>query len=117
GLRERATLLRIAPHLAEPFRFLIPVYAQAGRNYDNPLKMRLGLVFYDLLAGSFGIHRHKRISQEEALQLAPQLDRQGLKGAFVYYDCRTNDSRLVIEVIKSAHQYGATITNYTSVAG
>jgi glycerol-3-phosphate dehydrogenase len=117
GLRERATLLRIAPHLAEPFRFLIPVYAQSGRNYDHPLKMRLGLVFYDLLAGRFGIQRHKRISQEEALQLAPQLDDRGLKGAFVYYDCRTNDSRLVIEVIKSANQYGATIANYTSIAG
>jgi glycerol-3-phosphate dehydrogenase len=117
GLRERATLLHIAPHLAEPFRFLIPVYVQAKRNYDNPLKMRMGLVFYDLLAGSFGIHRHKRISQQEALQLAPQLDPQGLKGAFVYYDCRTNDSRLVIEVIKSAQQHGAAIANYTTVTG
>ena len=117
GLRERAILLKIAPHLSEPFRFLIPIYRQSTRNYDHPLKMRLGLVLYDLLAGGFGLGRHQRISREEALKLAPQLDAQGLKGAFVYYDCRTNDSRLVIEVLKSAHQYGATIVNYTSVTG
>jgi glycerol-3-phosphate dehydrogenase len=117
GLRERATLLKIAPHLAEPFRFLIPIYEQSKRNYDHPLKMRLGLVFYDLLAAGSGLGRHQRLSREEALQLAPQLDAQGLKGAFVYYDCRTNDSRLVIEVLKSAHHYGATIANYTTVTG
>jgi glycerol-3-phosphate dehydrogenase len=115
GLRERHTLLRIAPHLAEPFRFLIPLYEQAKRNYDHPLKMRMGLVLYDLLAGSFGIERHKRISREEALQLAPQLDGQGLKGALIYYDCLTNDSRLVIAVIKSAHQQGATVVNNTAL--
>jgi glycerol-3-phosphate dehydrogenase len=117
GLRERATLLKIAPHLAEPFRFLIPIYEQAKRNYDHPLKMRLGLVFYDLLAGGFGLGRHQRISREDALKLAPQLEARGLKGALVYYDCRTNDSRLVIEVLKSANQHGATIANYTTVTG
>lgn len=117
GLRERATLLRVAPHLAVPFRFLIPLYKQTKRNYDRPLKMRLGLVLYDLLAGSFAIQQHKRIGREEALQLAPQLDEEGLKGALVYYDCLTNDSRLVIEVLKSAHQNGATIVNHTSLTG
>lgn len=117
GLRERALLLKLAPHLNEPYPFLIPIYQQARRNYDHPLKMRAGLILYDLLAAGFGrsngIGRHRRISREEALQLAPQLDRTGLKGAFIYYDGRTNDARLVIEVIKSAHARGAVIANYT----
>lgn len=117
GLRERATLLKIAPHLAEPFSFLIPVYQQSKRNYDHPLKMRAGLILYDLLAGRFRLERHRRINRQEALQLAPQLDSQGLQGAFVYSDCRTNDARLVIEVLKSANQQGAIIANYTTVEG
>ncbi|HEY6399874.1 MAG TPA: glycerol-3-phosphate dehydrogenase/oxidase, partial [Blastocatellia bacterium] len=48
---------------------------------------------------------------------APQLDSRGLKGAFVYYDAVTNDSRLVIEIIKTARKLGAEIANYTRAAG
>src|SRR5581483_10535519 len=121
GLGERALLMKLAPHLAEPFPFLIPIYKQSRRNYDHPLKMRAGLVLYDLLSAGFGrgggIGRHQRISREEALTLAPQLDRQGLKGAFLYYDGRTDDARLVVEVIKSAHERGAVIANYARVVG
>jgi glycerol-3-phosphate dehydrogenase len=115
GLRERATLMKIAPHLAEPFAFLIPIYQQPKHNYDRPVKMRLGLFFYDLLATGAGLARHKRITRAEALQLAPQLDEQGLKGALLYYDGLTNDARLVIECLKTAAQQGARIANYVSV--
>lgn len=117
GLRERARLLSIAPHLVEPFPFVVPVYEQARRNYDHPLKMRAGMVLYDLLAGKYNLARHRRLSRDEALQLAPQLDARGLKGAFVYYDCRTDDARLVIEVLKSAHARGAVIASYARVTG
>jgi glycerol-3-phosphate dehydrogenase len=117
GLRERAILTEIAPRLAEPFPFVIPIYKNRRRNYDLPLKMRLGLWLYDLLAGRYNLARHRRLSRDEALRLAPQLDPQGLKGAFVYYDAVTNDSRLVIEVIKTAHERGAEIANYTRVCG
>ena len=112
GLRERAELLKLAPHLAEAFPFVIPIYQDRRRNYDHPLLVRAGLFLYDLLAGKYNIQRHRRISREEALELAPQLDPRGLKGALVYYDGRTNDARLVIEILKSAHAYGASIANY-----
>ena len=117
GLRERATLTRNAPRLARPFPFIIPIYKNRRRNYDRPLKMRLGLWLYDLLAGRRNLARHRRLSCGEALRLAPQLDPRGLKGAFLYYDAMTNDSRLVIEVIKTARMRGAEIANYTRVAG
>jgi glycerol-3-phosphate dehydrogenase len=117
GLRERAILTRIAPHLVEPFPFLIPIYKNPRRNYDHPLMMRAGLWLYDLLAGKYSFARHRRLSRDEALKLAPQLDPQGLKGAFLYYDARTNDSRLVIEVMKAAHERGARIANYTRLTG
>jgi len=117
GLRERAILAKTAPGLARPLPFVIPIYENSRRNYDRPLKMRLGLWLYDLLAGRYNFARHRRLSRDEALSLAPQLDPQGLKGAFLYYDAVTNDSRLVIEVIKTARERGAEIANHTRVAG
>ena len=112
GLRERAELLKLAPHLDDPLEFVIPIYADKRRNYDHPLLVRAGLFLYDFLAGKYNIGRHRRISQAAALQIAPQLDPRGLKGALVYYDGRTNDSRLVIEIIKTANEHGAAIANY-----
>lgn len=112
GLRERAELLKLAPHLAEPFPFVIPMYQDRRRNYDHPWLVRAGLFLYDLLAGKYNIQRHRRVSREAALELAPQLDPRGLQGALVYYDGRTNDARLVIEVLKSANTQGAAIANY-----
>ncbi len=117
ALIERSILSQVAPHLAEPFPFVIPIYKTSKRNYDHPLKMRAGLVFYDLLAGRYGFGRHKKLTPEEAIELAPQIDTAGLKGAFLYFDALTNDSRLVIEVIKAAHDRGAAIMNYTRVDG
>lgn len=117
GLRERAILMKIAPHLAEPFEFMVPIYKDSRRNYDHPLKMRLGLWLYDLLAGEYNIGRHLKLNRDEALKHAPQLDPRGLKGAFLYYDARTDDSRLVVEVIKAARERGAEIANYVRVTG
>lgn len=115
ALVERGILTRIAPHLTEPYPFVIPIYKDSRRNYDHPLKIRAGLFLYDLLAGRHNFSRHRRLTREEALKLAPQLDPSGLKGAFLYYDARTNDTRLVIEVIKAANEHGAAIANYTKV--
>jgi glycerol-3-phosphate dehydrogenase len=115
GLKERAELLKLAPHLDEPLEFVIPIYAERRRNYDHPLLVRAGLFLYDFLAGKYNIARHRRISPAAALQLAPQLDPRGLKGALVYYDGRTNDSRLVIEIIKTAHAHGAAMANYVKL--
>lgn len=117
ALVERAILTRTAPHLTEAYPFVIPIYADSRRNYDHPLKMRAGLILYDLLSMGHGFERHRRLSREEALALAPQLDPRGLKGAFLYYDGRTNDSRLVVEVLKAAHEQGARIVNHARVRG
>jgi glycerol-3-phosphate dehydrogenase len=115
ALLERSVLARIAPHLTAAFPFVIPIYADRRRNYDHPLKMRAGLVLYDLLAGRQNFAKHRRLSRVEALNLAPQLDPRGLKGAFLYYDALTNDARLVIEIVKAANKHGAAIANYATV--
>jgi glycerol-3-phosphate dehydrogenase len=117
GLRERAILTRIAPHLAEPFPFLVPVYRESRRNYSHPILMRAGMILYSLLAGRFGPGRHRKLSRAEALEYAPGLDPEGLEGALLYYDGLTNDSRLVIDLLKSAHREGACLINHVKVTG
>jgi glycerol-3-phosphate dehydrogenase len=117
ALQERAILSRIAPHLVESFPFIIPIYREARRNYDHPLKIRAGLALYDLLAGRHRLNRHRWLSPEEAMTFAPQLDPSGLKGALLYSDGLTDDSRLVIEVLRTAFERGATIANYTRLLG
>ena len=46
-LRERETLLRIAPHLVKPLEFLIPFFRGSRA---SALKMRVGLALYDALS-------------------------------------------------------------------
>ncbi len=119
ALRERATLRRLAPHLCEPLPFLIPLY-EGGR--VSPLgaskwRLRIGLRLYDWLAGKQNIEPHRWLNPSAVLNIAPTLAADGLRGGFLYYDCLTNDARLVIEVIKAAAGFGAVIVNYAEARG
>ena len=119
SLHERAVLSRIAPHLSKPLEFLVPVYSSSERSPlgANKLKLAAGLWLYDLLAGRQNIGRHRWLSCDAALGHAPALDPEGLRGAFIYYDCLTDDARLVIEVIKTAAAHGALAANYVAARG
>lgn len=111
ALHERNRLARLAPELAEWLPFLIPIHGRGWRVW----RVRIGLWLYDLLAGFPAGLRHRRVSREEALALAPFLKREGLRGAFLYYDCRTNDTRLTLAVLRSARDAGAVTANYCRV--
>ena len=119
ALSERATLRRIAPHLSKPLAFLVPVYEGGAQSPlgSNKLKLRAGLWLYDLLAGRKNIERHRWLTREAALKIAPALGAKNLRGAFIYYDCLTDDARLVIEIIKAAARYGAVVANYAQASG
>ena len=119
ALRERETLSRIAPHLSRRLAFLVPLYRRGLQSPlgSNKLKLRLGLTLYDLLAGGRNVGRHRWLAPDEALKLAPALDSEGLRGAFLYYDCLTDDARLVVEVIKAAAAMGAVVANYAAARG
>ena len=119
SLHERAVLSRMAPHLSKPLQFLVPVYSSSERSPlgANRVKLAAGLWLYDLLAGRQNIGRHRWLAKQDALKIAPALDPGGLRGAFLYYDCLTDDARLVIEVIKAAAAHGALIANYATTRG
>jgi len=111
ALHERNRLTRLAPELAEWLPFLIPIYGGGWGVW----RVRIGLWLYDLLAGRPPGRLHSRIGRDEALRLAPFLNPAGLRGAFLYYDCRTNDARLTLAVLRAARDAGAVTANYCRV--
>src|SRR5512133_3682437 len=55
-LRERETLLRIAPHLVKPLEFLVPFYRRSAL-YRT--KLRAGMLLYDLLSYDKSLPGHR----------------------------------------------------------
>ncbi|MBI1798963.1 MAG: glycerol-3-phosphate dehydrogenase/oxidase [Candidatus Eisenbacteria bacterium] len=109
ALIERAALSRMAPALARPRRFVVPLY-RGGRL--APWKLRLGLRLYDFLAGARGLAPYAMARPREALELEPALAAQGLQAAGVYSDLVMDDARLAIAVARDAEAHGARIHTY-----
>lgn len=113
SLRERETLLRIAPHLVRPLPLLIPIYRGARR---GRLLMRAGMLAYDLLSLGKSVPRHKMLSRRQALERVSGLNPDGLKGAAEYYDAQVEFAeRLVVENVVSAFEHGARVVTYARV--
>ena len=112
SLRERKTLMGIAPHLVRTLPFLAPVY-RSGRR--GRLWMGAGLFLYDLLAAGASLGRHRWLGAEAAVALEPALANDGLRGAFLFYDAQMNDARLCLENVLDAAERGATVRNHLEV--
>lgn len=108
---ERALLMRLAPHLVQPRNFLVPVYT-----WSYALQLVTGLWLYDIISSKQKSPFHKRIPLDEVVRLAPMIRKDGLMVGYLYHDCKTNDARLLIEVLKSAVRHGATVANYVEVS-
>jgi|688.fasta_scaffold03142_12 glycerol-3-phosphate dehydrogenase len=109
---ERAVVHNIAPNLVKPEKMLLPLYQ--GGTYSKFLTS-FGLALYDFLAAVKKSERRVMVSSKEALKLEPLLKAEKLKGAGLYYEYRTDDARLTIEIIKTAIDKGADCLNYCEV--
>ncbi|MGD9890342.1 MAG: glycerol-3-phosphate dehydrogenase/oxidase [Dehalococcoidia bacterium] len=110
SLRERAVLLRTAPHLVRALPFLLPSYR--GDRHGLPA-LRAGLTLYDLLAWGGGLPRHRALSAPRALTAEPGLRPVGLQGGLAYWDCQVEmPERLCIENVLRARDDGATTISY-----
>ena len=110
-LRERERLLRNAPHLVQPLPFLLPSYDASP--FDR-LKLRAGMVLYDVLSYDKSLPNHRHLNARETLVLEPGLRRAGLQGAFLYYDGQiTFTERLNVENAIAAQEAGAALYNHT----
>ena len=112
SVSERAVQARVAPHLVKPLPFLVPVYEGARVGLET---LNIGLWIYDTLA-MFRVPRvHKTFRGKRALNVEPALRAEGLRGAIEYYDCFTDDARLVLENVIDAQAAGALCRSYTEV--
>jgi glycerol-3-phosphate dehydrogenase len=75
----------------------------------------LGLKVYNVLAGKYGFGASEILSREEALERLPTLKTEGLRGGVVYYDGQFDDARLLVNLVQTAAEQGATLLNYAPV--
>jgi glycerol-3-phosphate dehydrogenase len=114
SLRERETLLRIAPHLVRPLAITIPIYKHGRRRAT----IRAGMIAYDLLSQGKSLPKHRMAPVEETLRETPGLNAQGLVGSAVYYDAQVEFAeRLVFENVLAAIEHGAKVVTYAAVTG
>ncbi|MBW3618815.1 MAG: glycerol-3-phosphate dehydrogenase/oxidase [Actinobacteria bacterium] len=112
ALAERATLLRVAPHLVDLRRFVLPV---AG-GWSQRLYIGAGLGLYDGLGGRRG-GRFRALSPTALADRAPAVRSDLFEGGFEYSDGVTDDARLVIAVARTARQLGARLVTQAQVTG
>jgi glycerol-3-phosphate dehydrogenase len=107
ALQEREVLLRAAPHIIWPLRFVMPHMP----NLRPAWMIRAGLFLYDhlarreLLPGSRGINMRRHAAG------APLID--SIKRGFVYSDGWVDDARLVALNAVDAQEHGAVIKTRT----
>jgi glycerol-3-phosphate dehydrogenase len=112
ALKERGLLLQNAPHLVHDLAFVVPNYDW----WEAPF-YGLGLKLYQWLAGKYGFGTSRILSKEETLEHLPTLKTEGLRGGAVYYDGQFDDARLLIHMVATAFDEGATLLNYVEVTG
>ena len=68
-------------------------------------------------AESWSPERHRVISGEEVLELLPALASREPTSGYLFYDCQTDDVRLVLTVLGEAERFGAVCANRLDVTG
>ncbi|HEY3186854.1 MAG TPA: glycerol-3-phosphate dehydrogenase [Solirubrobacteraceae bacterium] len=114
SVRERERMRRLAPHLVRPQEFVFPLYRGGPVGFWT---LAAGLWGYDVLAGLWSVRRHRMLRPRALVEAEPTLRRDGLKGAGLYWDYRTDDARLVLETAMAAAREGAVVLSYAAVTG
>ena len=145
ALLERSLLVALAPHLVRPLPLVVPAFEGArpdrlvgvGLNlYDVMSRERLrsrrgkraraeraqnaSVATRSSRTGgeeteSWSPERHRMISGEEVLELLPALAAREPTGGYLFYDCQTDDVRLVLTVLGEAERFGAVCANRADV--
>ena len=122
SIKERQTLMRIAPHLVHPLPVLVPTY---GHGLKGQEAMTAALKINDWISCDRNLYltdpqKHipagQMLSKQECLAQLPDLPCEGLTGAACFYDAQVyNSEQLVLAFLQSAAQRGAQVANYTRV--
>jgi glycerol-3-phosphate dehydrogenase len=134
ALLERQLMVALAPHLVRPLKMVVPAFD--GARPDR--LVGVGLNMYDVLSvdkirrprvrrrrGSddgggegeeWSPDRHRTISGEDVAELLPALAAREPTSGYLFYDCQTDDARLVLTVLGEAERFGAVCANRLEVA-
>jgi glycerol-3-phosphate dehydrogenase len=131
ALLERQLMVKLAPHLVTPLEMVVPAFG--GGRPDR--LVGIGLNMYDVMAtprlrgrraarraaengeGDWSPARHRLISGEEVIERLPALEARQPSGGYLFYDCKTDDARLVLTVLGEAERFGAICANRLEVVG
>jgi len=140
ALLERQLMVMLAPHLVRPLPMVVPAFE--GARPDR--LVGVGLNLYDVMSvdrdrlrsrrarrsrsaraaedgpqggESWSPERHRVISGEEVVELLPALAGREPTSGYLFYDCQTDDVRLVLTVLGEAERFGAVCTNRVDVTG
>ena len=131
ALLERQLMVQLAPHLVYPTPFLVAALGEERRDR----RVGLGLNMYDVMATTrvgrsrremrsskeedeafyWSPDRHRTVGRDEVLEMAPALAARDPKDAYLFYDCQTDDVRLVLTVLGEAERFGAVTLNGADV--
>jgi len=125
ALLERQLMVKLAPHLVKPLPMVVAAFD--GARPDR--LMGLGLNMYDVMAApalrgrrsagreetDWSPARHRIISGEDVVRLLPALEQRHPSGGYLFYDCQTDDVRLVLTVLGEAERFGAICANRVEV--
>ncbi|AHF92422.1 FAD-dependent oxidoreductase [Opitutaceae bacterium TAV5] len=112
ALHERGRLAKNAPHLVHNMEFVIPNYSRFDQVFYG-----VGMKVYDRLAGRLGLGHSLVLSRDEAIRRLPTVETHGLKGGVLYHDGQFDDSRLAINLARTAAGLGAVVVNYCKCTG
>ncbi len=112
ALRERALMLRNAPHLAHALEFIVPCYSRLEMLYYGA-----GLKMYDWMAGSRRLVPSRVISRNAAVERVPRIRSGGLAGAVTYADGQFDDARYAIALLTAFRNAGGHAINYARAVG
>jgi glycerol-3-phosphate dehydrogenase len=144
ALLERQLMVALAPHLVRPLPLVVPAFEGAhpdrlvgvGLNLYDVMSVERGRrrgrrarrartterppgsapAAPSLDAGeSWSPERHRVISGEEVVELLPALAAREPTSGYLFYDCQTDDVRLVLTVLGEAERFGAVCANRVGV--
>ena len=121
ALLERSLLVKLAPHLVKPLPLIVPTFE--GKRPDRVLGV--GLNMYDVMSWRRGRDeseewspdRHRIVDGAEVVELLPALAGRAPTAGYLFYDCQTDDARLVLTVLGEAERFGAVVANGCEVTG
>jgi len=132
ALLERQLMVKLAPHLVRPLPLVVPAFE--GARPDRLVGM--GLNLYDVMSvdklrgrrkrrdesepdefRDWAPERHRVIPGDEVVERLPALAGRNPTSGYLFYDCQTDDARLVLTVLGEAERFGAVCANRLEVTG